>query len=390
MPSYLLRFDILGIPTTALEVLIYTMFFVFALSLFFDKEKTKAGRLKTAFLQNKTIFFGISLFVLGAFFASAISQDPRVSFGLFKAYFFDPLIFLAVFISVVSKDNIKPVFASFLASGVVLSVISIFGTTTYDGRLQGFFNSPNFLAMSLSPVLLAFFALFLNSERMKYLYLFLFFVVSIPFFLTYSFGAFFGVFVAMFFIIFLSEKPLKFKVFLAMSIFILAASLFLFQAESKKAQDLLSLDARSSFASREMIWRASYEILKDNYVFGIGPGMFQKYYLDYQKKFDEPYLEWAVPHPHNIFLAFWLQNGIIGLFGFLIILFFVFKGSLSLTKNKDFQFKSAEIFLLAFFAYFVVHGIIDTPYWKNDLALTFFLFLGVVLILKSRFSNQKS
>ena len=125
-----------------------------------------------------------------------------------------------------------------------------------------------------------------------------------------------------------------------------------------------------SIKSRLVIWQSAWEILKDHPLIGIGPGMFQKYYLDYQPRF-EPYPEWAVPQPHNIFLAFWLQTGLLGLIG-LVWLLAVFFRETKKGLNPG-QGSILMIILMAAMIYVIVHGLVDTTYWKNDLAIIFWL-----------------
>ncbi len=397
-PTYLIRFEVLNIPTTLLEILIYIVFLLWFLYLFFDRENTFQKRLKKIFFRNKLLFYGILLLVLGALAASVLSVDLRVSFGLFKAYFIDPLLFFTVFISVVLKEDIKKVVVVFLASGIGVSLVSIIyflsGKLTYDGRLEGFFNSPNFLAMSLSPVIL--FLVWVLFSKYKYfasklVWFSVLVLVVIPFLLTYSYGAFLGVFVALVLIIGLSQVSIKVKFASILALLVISFSLFLFQADNEKTKSFLIKNDRSSLVSRNMIWSASSQILKDNYIFGIGPGMFQKYYLAYQNKFKEPYLEWAVPYPHNIFLSFWIQTGIIGFLGFLLILIWIIKvyikSSSKTILDRDFE-KSVNVLVLAFFVYFLMHGLLDTPFWKNDLALTFFFFIGILIVVFNKESTK--
>jgi len=102
------------------------------------------------------------------------------------------------------------------------------------------------------------------------------------------------------------------------------------------AQAALNIPDRSSAASRVTIWRSAIAIGRDYPVFGIGPGSFQAQYLRYQKNYP-PYLEWAVPQPHNTYLAFWLQTGALGLVGFVLLLVWFFGAlspSLGYTRGK--------------------------------------------------------
>jgi O-antigen ligase len=110
-------------------------------------------------------------------------------------------------------------------------------------------------------------------------------------------------------------------------------------------------------------------MIKNHWLIGIGPGNYQEKYLDYQKYYP-PYLEWAVPHPHNLYLAFWLYGGIAGLIGFLSLIFLWFKGILPKIKSGP---DWTALVSLGIMAYILTHGLIDTTYFKNDLAVIFWL-----------------
>jgi len=389
-PAYLLRYEFFGIPTTLVELLIYSVFLLWMLSLLLDKEKREriSNRLKELLSDNKMLVFGLFLLLVGAFSSSLLSVDQLMSLGLLKAYFIDPIIFLFLFAVLFSSRNVDRAINVFLASGVFLALLALLyffsGDVTYDGRLQAVFNSPNFLAMSLAPVILVSFwnLLFRKVDiPLKLVSTAALFVLLPAFFLSRSYGAFFALFTAIFLMLFMSGRSAAFKTVIALLLLSLSALILFFNLDAKKTSDLLQGDERSSFRSREMIWSASEMILKENYLLGIGPGMFQAQYLFHQKDFDEPYLEWAVPYPHNLFLAFWIQLGLAGFLGFVLLLFWVFAEAYKgIRKNKN------EFMLLAaaFFVYFILHGLVDTPYWKNDLSLTFFFFLAIVLLAKKR------
>jgi O-antigen ligase len=98
-------------------------------------------------------------------------------------------------------------------------------------------------------------------------------------------------------------------------------------------------------------------------------------------------LEWAVPQPHNIFLAFWLQAGLLGFAGFLMLLFFIFNALFRILQDKKNATLAAP--LLGFFLYVVLHGLIDTTFWKNDLAFLFWVCAFLVLFLHAN-AGQKT
>ena len=130
-----------------------------------------------------------------------------------------------------------------------------------------------------------------------------------------------------------------------------------------------------------MIWKSAFYIIKDHPIIGIGPGMFQKYYLDYQKFFP-PYLDWAVPYPHNIFLAFLSQAGVFGFISFLWLIILFFKNTL--LKNAPYftYISGAMIYILS-------HGLVDTLYWKNDLCIMFWIILFCGIAKRNQAQNPK-
>jgi len=165
--------------------------------------------------------------------------------------------------------------------------------------------------------------------------------------------------------------------------------LFATQYNNPKLQHIINSDYYSSLHSRIMIWNSALAISRDHWLFGIGGGNFQQAYLDYAQKFPEPYIEWAAPMPHNIFLAFLVQLGIVGLVSFCALLVLTFgriwnleSGILNLDSKFKFQ-DSMYLWSLAYLIYLIIHGLIDTPYWKNDLAILFWLALAAIWSVKT-------
>ena len=89
--------------------------------------------------------------------------------------------------------------------------------------------------------------------------------------------------------------------------------------------------------------------------------------MEYYQKYFPPYLEWAVPHPQNLYLSFWLYGGMIGFLAFGAMLVFWFREALSKSDGK------AIIMALGIMIYIVIHGLFDATYFKNDLAVIFWL-----------------
>lgn len=376
IPAYFLRFYVFGLPLNLLEVLVYCLFVFWIVA---------GGKIS----KNYGIFLPIFLIFAGATLSAVFSDNLIISAGIWKSYFLSPLLFFTVFFNSLSgigvnerAEKLENLLKWFLFSGYIVAIISyvylLFGILTYDGRLRAFYLSPNHLAMFLAPVFLVnLYFLFGASGIKKTILFFGIIFIALLFYATRSSGAWIGLAAGIFYWL-ISKQPIKYrwlfgkKTVVYCGIFLVFLSVIMALNISAIA-DYFDASGRSSLHSRLMIWRSAAEILKDNLVFGIGPGMFQEYYLAYQQYFT-PYLEWSVPQPHNVFLAFWLQAGILGIIGFIYIMIMLcFR--LSLKKRTEFH-----LLVIAFLIYFLVHGIVDTVYWKNDLSLIFWFFIGIALI----------
>ncbi len=358
LPSYLLKFTFLGLPFNGLEALISL-----ALLLWIKEKRFKLSEVKELFKSKKKNLFLIALLFLSLFISNFFSENFRLGLGIIKGWFIFPLI-LGLLSTNIFKGERKTALMFFYWGAWGFSLLALigffFGRVTYDGRLQGIFNSPNYLAMYLAPAIMI--GIFLWKEG-KNKYLFSLPVILGAFYLTYSFAAWGALLGSFFFINLLNwQKKINLKTPLGILIFI--TFLLILQLKTEKLDNLLNLSERSSLASRAMIWEVAGKIIQNHPIWGIGPGQFQEKYLEYQKYYP-PYLEWAVPHPHSLYLNFYLSTGILGLGAFLVLVSTWLKKAL---RERDNQ---TSLLLLGIMVYILAHGLVDTTYFKNDLATIF-------------------
>ncbi len=364
LPIYLIKIKIGFFSSNLWEI--FTLVILIA-SVFFYKNFLK--EVIHSLYEFKWIVFSWMMVIFGLLLASFLNTDSYRNIGLIKGWFIFPFIFtLLTYIFFRKKEYIVVLNVFCLSAGVVSLVGIVYllmGKLTYDGRLEVFFNSPNYLAMYIAPAIIIGLELFFQKKYLfanKYLSFLYGILLFTCLFLSYSYASWLALALVLIFLFIKNKKKLAIFVFLI----IIFLSIVLLISRSSKLYDLVSFDKRSSLASREMIWKSAWKIGKDNWIFGIGPANFQNSYLTYQKYFP-PYLEWAVPHPHNLFLAFWLSGGIISLSGFIFLL------SLFLIRGKFWKLKSCHLAALGVILYFLIHGLFDTTYFKNDLAVIFWL-----------------
>ena len=383
LPLYLIKIRIFFIPLNVLEILIGLLFLVW-----FSKKKYKDIK----FFNIRTFSLPALLILNGAILSTLFSQNLRVSAGILKSWFVVPLIFaLMVAGEIKSNQQVKKIFRWLAISGGLVAAVGLLyflaGKVTFDGRLAAFFLSPNYLAMFLAPGFLAGLTLFdISVKKEKLFFLAIIIVSGLALYLTFSYATWLALIIWVLFWLFFrgigAARKKKTAIIYGLLFLVAIAILFASQLNSEKLDNFLH-SGRSSWQSRLEIWRAAWAIAKDHPIFGIGPGMFQDYYLKYQNRFVVPYLEWAVPQPHNLFLAFWLETGLLGLVGFIWLLIIFFKKIYASAKSNY-----SALILVIMMGYTLTHGLIDTTYFKNDLAVVFWviiaLFIGLLSVEKKR------
>ncbi|MDR3559466.1 MAG: O-antigen ligase family protein [Candidatus Pacebacteria bacterium] len=372
LPVYLLKFQIFGFPTNLLEFLIPLVFIWWLVKC--CRVETRQCLVSTEAYPKK-IILSAGLIFIGLLISMLANINPMAGLGIIKSWFVFPWLLVFVIYKYISKDKLVNIFRAIYLSSFGVALVSLgyllADRMTYDGRLEAFFNSPNYLAMYLAPGIIIGLCLKTQSSKASWKMFFegiTLLIILAAFYKTYSYAAWLSV-TSSLLAIFLIQKNISLKkISLTVAIVIM---LVLSQFNNPKFIELITLGSRSSIASREMIWRAAGKILEDHWLIGIGPSNFQPFYLESQKYFP-PYLEWAVPHPQNVYLAFWLSGGILGLLGFFLVLYFYFKNIFQKIKNTS---GDASIFILSFgiVLYFLLHGLVDTTILKNDLAVVFWL-----------------
>lgn len=153
-----------------------------------------------------------------------------------------------------------------------------------------------------------------------------------------------------------------------------------------------------SGAIRLLIWQAALAMAHDHQLLGVGPDQFL-YYYDPQYT-HHPYLiatqnghptaaasEPNLSHPHNLGLELWLSAGIVGLYGFmLVVVAALARGWATIKALRKRQalhgWRSAAIAGTAgALVVALAHGLVDSAYFQPDLALAFWGMVAALLVL---------
>ncbi|MGB2791119.1 MAG: O-antigen ligase family protein [Candidatus Moraniibacteriota bacterium] len=393
------RFVFFGIPIYFIELAV--TFFATSILLAKNTSLSQKSQKKSVFVFPPSaintgillLLGGVITSILAAHSESAICPLSPESFlralGIFKSWFLFPLLFgYSMYLAsqrYFSRENVIFLFAvSFSPFGIYSLLMWLFGSgMTYDGRFESIFNSPNAFALFLTPATILSWYFFRTRKTFLWLaYTAMFFILL---FSTHSFSAWIATFIAILSLEVVQHRITFKRLASVLSIATIFISMVAFsQRNTPRFEHFFNLDSRSSFASRVMIWKSAEKMLIDSPIFGVGPGNFQSCYLVYQQYFP-PYLEWSVPEPHNIFLAFWLGSGVVGLISFCILIILWFRNTLRIyTKTEN---PSVLLTLMAIMLALIIHGLFDTPYWRMSLAYIFWIifFLGILPERKALF-----
>ncbi len=346
---------------------------------------------------DRWLALGAGLFMGGALLSLLTHPFTLTTLGQFKSWFLFPAVtFITLYIlrGGEYKERLQ-LYTAWLVGvgGVVLVALYGYsqGIATYDQRLAFPYSSANFLAFLLAPgVLLGAFFLSRSKEAWKRkLLVVILATLLFVMYLTHSYTVWLALIITLpllMYVLALSDHKYLSKLIIQLCIVMtLLCMLIWLEQGNTKWQNLFLNDGRSSLDSRLMIWHSASVIIKDHWFLGIGVGNFQKEYLAYQIQFPA-YLEWAVPQPHNILLATWLQAGLLGLLGAGLLLgrtLFLLIQKIYRNKNKETH--NEGFLLLSLWGVFLIYGLFDTPYFRNDLAFIFWL----QILLTSWYAKEK-
>jgi O-antigen ligase len=126
---------------------------------------------------------------------------------------------------------------------------------------------------------------------------------------------------------------------------------------------------------RRSQWTETIELLKDHPLTGVG---LSGYPIALEPH--HTYTQYEIfQYPHNIFLNIWTELGLLGLLAFAILSFTILRTQVPTLHSP---FSSSLISTPAFFALLemTVHGLVDVPYFKNDLAVLTWLLLALLVV----------
>ncbi len=485
LPTYLIRFKVFGVPFTLLEGMILVLFGVWL----FGNYKRVVKNLKLRIKHRKLIKksekpilirypFGkeISLLLIISYISVAVAGFSNEALGVWKAYFFEPLLLYIVVLNVfgrqlslrgadatwqslkkkkefnqrdpsacVQDDILKFIILPLTSSAFVVSLFAIYQKITGNfignefwaneatRRVTSFFEYPNAVGLFLGPIVLLMigyiFVIARKSEcddvaipiighcrifhriatsRLLLAMTGLTIVLSIfSIYFAKSEGALIAVVISLFLFGLLISKKIRYTLIL-FSI-IIGVGIYFNQPIKEKIVQKVTLSDLSG-EIRKQQWKETWYMITSSpikFIFGAGLSGYQEAVKpfhqegiffnkdndsDFRRKiviYNDKYRaeHWQpveiYKYPHNIFLNFWTELGLAGLLLFIWIIGKFVYLAFALLKKRYVSRVMCYSLIGAMLA-IIIHGLVDVPYFKNDLAVMFWLIISLLRVSEIR------
>lgn len=374
-PLYVVRFSVGTLPMTVLEVLIIALAFVtaFRASCSSLVRRQYARQLRRI---PKIIWISTAILLCAATIAVFVSPHLRAALGIWKAYFVEAIIFgLCAWLHLERDEDLFELAVAFSVSAFFISAYAVVQKITGIGipnpfwrasetrRVTSIFGYPNAVGLFLEimPPFLVAAAWYAKKLIARVWFVGCAVLALCAIYFAQSSGA--------------------------LAALVIAGGITLLRFQKTRVPTILCgvialciialSPLRTSFANefllqgfsgqlRVQMWRETVQMLRARPLFGAGLAAYQTRVAPYHtNKRVEIYL-----YPHNLALTLWSEVGVLGIAAFVA----VFCAAVWYSWRNKTMWGYA---LTAVFVIWFVHGLVDTPFFKNDLAALFFLLVAV-------------
>lgn len=412
LPTYLVRFSIGSIPTTLLECLILVTIGV----AMFRTTQPSSVKLQWASHILPAIWesFGwyripLALLLIASIVSTIVAPNLFSALGILKAYAIEPILLAVVIKSVMTdRKDIENIIASLIGSGAFIGLLAILQALTRIGipdawaienRATSLYDYPNAVGLFLAPIVVMGVVRLLGSIQTP--------SHQSPLLLPHKWGRaaaplFIAILLMLGGIVAAKTEAALVAIPIALVVTALVAlppfmggaggglrrikagivtasilGALIIGALAPSIVQKISLHDSSGLVRRAQ-WSETLTMLADHPFLGVGLNGYSTALIPYH---DATFYE-IFQYPHNILLNIWSELGIIGIIAFFIGVFLLVRTT---WRRRN------DILILAFSAALLtmmIHGLVDVPFFKNDLAiLTMFCVVG--MMTKKATRNQE-
>lgn len=420
LPAYLMRFEVFSVPFTVLEGMVLILFVTWLAKKLItttgslrgdsNRRSNPVGSIKDYFASlamTREIAIPILLFLLAATVSVFVAPQLRDAAGVWKAYFVEPLLFFIVFVNVINtKEKLRNVFWVLGLSLVVPSLLAIyqkitgnlipleFWSASATRRVTSVYGYPNAIGLYFAPIVTIFIGWLVSFFQDKnYRNFFMAGVVVVLGGLSIVFAVSKGAALAvaigiLFYLLFWPGLRKWFAGILIIGI----GLTFLVAPQLLSTEGQKTVPGGGSLEIRIEQWQEGLQMLSIRPLLGAGLSGYQQRVAPFHEK---DYIE-IFMYPHQIILNFWTEIGLLGLIAFiwLVVLFYKrgFSGHFGAKRSGVIEFRDPiglsaprMIFpIMGGMTTLLIHGLVDVPYFKNDLSMLFWIILSVMVVIHTK------
>ncbi len=394
LPTYLWRVSLAGIPTTWFELALYLT----TLSLVVHGDwQCLRGK---GWQQIQWWLPPVALWLAAAGIGVLVAPDVRLALGIFKGWIADPLLVVSLLWIVFQKtpDPLKFFYrstGSLLVGATLTSVWALLaGAASGLQRFSAWYDSPNVLAMYLVPVAVVAMLWLATTRRAvrlgrieQWVWYGAILLVVAAIISTGSYGAWLAL--AMGLLVgwcYQRPKTQALARWLGKAVFIVGLTLPWVVVSVGQWPFVSHLNATYQVSSgqvRFVLWREATHLIGKHPLVGVGLGQWQQVFdttiRPYLAEVRNPgyaiELHYASLFPHNLWLTAWLSLGVVGLVALAWYAAHLYR--------RRVQGSYLVALPVALITTILAQGWFDTPVFKNDLAVLFWLPFVMVAVVEA-------
>lgn len=373
LPVYVFSFSIASVPSNLLEVLFFVLVAIWLWK----------GDYKMVQHHNYRIWMRLMVALLCvALLAALVAGAPLDALNILKSFYIEPAVFILILLSQLKKrSDWHNLFLALCMTAVPLTLIALLqrfaglpipSPWDFELRTTSLFPYPNALGLYLAPIAALSGTLLVTLKKHIWLLPLAFSLIGIV--LAKTEAALVALPVAFLLTAIQGNwhKPCIRNTLLAASLLLATAALLIAPIRTK----VLLQDYSGSV--RRSQWSETVQLLKDRPVFGVGLNQYPQALAPYHqaKQFE------LFQYPHNLVLNIWVELGVAGILLFALVVILIVRVLKREISPLSLALSATTLTLL-------VHGMVDVPFFKNDLAMMTAALLACIIFLDHRSKQEQ-
>ena len=386
LPLYLIKLSIGPVPTNLLELMFFVALIIWALGYMDEGRRESVVKM---IKRYRLALSGMGLILVGAILGIFVSDDIPSSINAVKSFLVEPMLFAIMIWNVRKQEkfHISHFLIAFSIPVVIIGLVAIFQWLTGLGiptawiaehRATSIFPYPNAVGHFVAPIVTIMVAMFVAGKVrvhpwQRHLMYSAIALGTIAMILSQTEAAWIAVMASLLVVSFFYKDGARRAVPAAIIGLVILLAIPSFRQIVIPKVTLQDWSGQTRIAQ----WVETKDFLLAspvNFIFGAGPNNYPTAIEPFHK---HSHLE-IFQQPHNIILNVWVEYGLIGLVGFLIVAFCVIRGSRR-DRRKEYVVPLAAALLTM-----VIHGLVDVPYFKNDLSMLTWTIIALLMIAVAR------